>query len=38
MKNAQVLSREVRLKMREICYCVLANVNKTFYCHLKNVI
>ena len=28
-------SREFRLNLRKVRYCVLGNVNKTFYCHLK---
>ena len=31
----RLLSREFRLKLRKVYYCVLENVNKTFYCHLK---
>ena len=31
----RLLSREFRLKLRKVYYCVLENVSKTFYCHLK---
>ena len=31
----RLFSREFRLNLRKVRYCVLGNVNKTFYCHLK---